>query len=265
MFDFILLVITGLGVGFVSSFFGIGGGAIIIPVLFSLFPKVPAQALIPVSLGIIFLNTSLNVYNWRSDNLLPTKKSFIIIALGCLLGAVIGSSILYMIDSQMVKRIFASILLVVALKTLLTTNSEAGKDKTEPPFLLFTTSIIGSFISAITGLGGGVIYVPMLMSVIKLPLKFVSPFSNVAMLFASIFAFIPHFTKPLVMSSFEMNSIYKQFYIGHVNVLFILVLFIGAFISSRLGSHLNKTVSFQVKKYSLSLLLVILAVKTFMV
>ncbi len=263
MFDIILLISCGLGVGFVSSFFGIGGGAIIIPVLFSLFPNLPAQALLPVSLGMIFFNTIINLFLFKKQSLLPSKKTFIILFAGCLIGALSGSSILYLIDSLMIKKIFAITLIVVSIKTFLSKEKTSSDTLTEPPITLFLTGLAGAFLSAITGLGGGIIYVPIFMSVIKMPLKYISPFSNTAMLFASSLGLLPHLFKPLDLTSIELNEFYKMFYIGHVNFLFIFIMLIGASLSSRLGSNLNSKVSFNHKKIALGMLLLVFSLKTF--
>ena len=62
--DIIYLIITGMFVGLMSSFFGVGGGSLMMPILFMLYPDIPAQAIIPSSLGVIFLNSLINNYHF---------------------------------------------------------------------------------------------------------------------------------------------------------------------------------------------------------
>jgi uncharacterized membrane protein YfcA len=255
------LICTGLSVGFVSSFFGIGGGIITIPMLFTLFPKLPAQAIIPVSLGLIFLNSTTNNYLFYKSKLNPSTKTYINFFITCVIGASIGSYVLYLIDSQMVKNVFGVLLVIVCIKTLASKEKiQSGKLK-EPQVLLGLTGFLGAFISSITGLGGGIIYVPMLLSLIKLPIKYISPYSNAAMMFATLIGIIPHFFNPLDTTNFNLSSFYDQGFVGHVNLVFILFLYLGSIVSSKVGTKLNTKVSFNTKKYLLSLLLVIFSIK----
>lgn len=129
----------------------------------------------------------------------------------------------------------------------------------ERPFFLGLTCLAGSFISSITGLGGGAIFVPLLLSLVKLPVSLISPYSNVAMTAASLVGLIPHFFVP---GEFNLeSSLAQNSFIGHVNALFILVLFTGAFFSSKLGVKLNSHVRVKTKKWLLTVLLFSLSLK----
>lgn len=265
MFDFILLIITGLSVGFISSFLGIGGGALIVPTLLSLYPGLAVHSILSISLGIIFLNTILNIFNWRSDKVLPPPKSALMILLGCIAGVSIGSLVLYEVDEKVLKKVFASVLLIIAFRTLLMKPKSLNSQASRPKILLFTASVIGSFISSITGLGGGVIYVPMYLELLKLPMKNISPYSNVSMLFASLFGLIPHLLEPLNISTLEFPQYYKDYFIGHVNIAIVLVVFTGSYITSKIGTRLNSSINQNIKKIALGLLLLIVSVKMFIV
>lgn len=260
--EILYLITTGFIVGFVSSFFGIGGGVITIPILFTLFPQLPAHAIIPVSLGLIFLNSTTNNYHFYKANLTPSKKTYINFLLTCVIGAGLGSYVLYLIDSNMVKKIFGIILVLVSLKTFLSKTKNQQGQLREPQLLLGITGFLGAFISSITGLGGGIIYVPMLMSLIKLPIVYISPFSNAAMMFATCIGIIPHLLKPLQTQEFMLNNFYENGFVGHVNFSFIFILYIGSLLSSKLGTRMNNKVKYKVKKYMLATLLALFAIKT---
>jgi uncharacterized membrane protein YfcA len=262
--EVVYLICTGLSVGFISSFFGIGGGVITIPMLFILFPNVPVQAFIPVSLGLIFLNSTTNNYHFYKSGLSPSKKTFLNLFITCLIGAGVGSYILYLIDSDMIKKVFASLLVLSFLKTLFSKAENQVGELKEPQMLLGITGFLGSFISSITGLGGGIIFVPMLLSLIKLPIIYISPFSNAAMMFATLIGIIPHLLNPLETAGFGLNSFYEEGFVGHVNFVFIIILYIGSILSSKLGTRLNTKVEFKTKKYLLSFLLAFFAVRMFL-
>jgi uncharacterized membrane protein YfcA len=257
--DIAYLIITGMFVGFLSSFFGIGGGSLIMPILFMLYPEVPAQAIIPSSLGVIFLNSLINNYNFFKEDLSPSKNTIFNFALTCSIGAAIGAITLHYIDSQMVKKAFGIIMLLIAAKVLLSKTQNQESKLIENQTKLALTGVFGSFISSVTGLGGGIVFVPMLASYIKLPLVYISSFSNVAMSFATFIGVIPHF---FYQYQSNTNAFYSKLFVGHVNFMFILCIFSGAVFTSKLGAKMNTKIDFKVKKNLLALLLIIFGIKT---
>lgn len=260
--EVIYLIITGFFVGLMSSFFGIGGGGLMIPVLYFLFPHLPAQAIIPSSLGVIFLNSLINNYHFYKQELTPKKKTIINIGISATVGAFIGSLLVHQIETQLLKNVFSVILIIVASKTLFSkglNESNQLNEVTDNTFKIALTAFLGSLLSSLTGLGGGIIFVPMFLSYIKLPLIKISPYSNITMSFATLVGVLPHFFYPLELNS---TAIETSNFIGHVNLYFIGLLFLGAFVSSKLGTKLNSKVNFQTKKYLLTILLLSFAIKT---
>lgn len=258
--DIIYLIITGMFVGLISSFFGVGGGSIMVPILFMLFPGIPAQAIIPSSLGVIMLNSLINNYHFYREGLSPKKKTVITLAVTTSIGALIGASLLHSVDSQTIKKLFGIMVTLIAFKVLFGKDKNSQNESVEiNQIKMGITGFIGAFISSISGLGGGIVFVPMLLSFIRLPVILISPYSNVAMSFATLVGLIPNFFYPLKLTT---QSSFSSGFVGHVNLLFILVLFSGALVSSKLGAKLNGKVDFKVKKYLLTALLLIFALKT---
>jgi len=264
--DILILIITGMSVGLVSSFFGIGGGAIMIPVLYTLFPKLPPQVIIVISLGTIFISSTVNSYRFKKANIGPSLKTFLNFAVTCSVGAIIGSKIVYLIEPAMIKKIFAWILVVVVLRTVLSkTNKDVSIDLVERQIPLGITGTLGAILSSLTGLGGGVIYVPMFMAFVKLPLINIAPFSNAAMVIATLIGVIPHALTPLDFDATHLNSLFQNSFMGNINFGFIFILSLGSLITGKYGAILNKKVSFTTKKYLLSALLAVLALKMLLV
>lgn len=258
--DIVYLILTGLSVGFMSSFFGVGGGSLIMPILFMLYPGLPAQAIIPSSLGVIFLNTLINNFNFFKEGLSPSKRTVINFAITCAVGAGIGAYAIHYVDSGVIKKLFAGIMIIIAIKVLASKTNNNNNKLAENQTKLGMTGFFGSIISSVTGLGGGIVFVPMLVSLVKLPLIYISPYSNVAMSFATLIGVLPHFFYPLEL---DLNGFYSKGYIGHVNYMFILLIFSGSIITSKLGTRLNTKVDFVIKKRLLAGLLILFAIKTF--
>lgn len=255
--EYIYLALIGTIVGFVSSFFGIGGGSVMIPLLYILFPKMPPPAVIATSLGTIFLNSGLNTIRFRP--MLPPARIILNILVAAFIGAFLGSKLLYLISGDMVKKIFGIILLIATARVLLSKKLEDNDLKKIHDFKVFQSSFGGSFISSITGLGGGILFVPMFMNVVKLPVRLISPYSNLAMTGATSMGLVPHFYKETDYQS-SLELINKSF-IGHVNPVIIISLFAGAFVFSKIGVKFNNQVEDGTKKLMLSSLLTLFSIK----
>jgi uncharacterized membrane protein YfcA len=111
----LLLLLTGLLAGILGGFFGIGGGIIIIPVLiyFFGFAQHTAQgttlaAMIP-PIGLM----AAYAY-WRTGNV--DIKAAALIAIGFFAGGWIGGSLVQYIPEVSLRKVFAVLLLLVAVK-----------------------------------------------------------------------------------------------------------------------------------------------------
>ncbi len=242
--DILILFITGLGVGILSGFFGVGGGIIIVPTLYAIYPKMESVEVISVSLLTVFLNTLLNNYQFKKLKLSPSRSVILYFCIFCGIGALSGSYLTNYLDSKVLKTVFAIVLLLVVFKTLFYKSNNPSSDEfLEGSVKLAVTSFFGSCLSSMTGLGGGVIYVPLLKDLVKVPLNKIAAYSNMAMMLSVSFALIPHFLK------------------GNVNYKISFILFIGAMTISKFGISLNNKVSDNTKKILLSMILLISSLK----
>jgi uncharacterized protein len=113
----IILLIVGLLAGILSGLVGIGGGIIIVPALvyFMQFSQHQAQGtvlfmfLLPVS--------ALGVMTYYKEGYVDIKTS-LIIAVTFVFGSLIGSKLAISFDQAAVKKIFAVVMLIMALKML---------------------------------------------------------------------------------------------------------------------------------------------------
>jgi uncharacterized membrane protein YfcA len=255
------LFILGLVIGFMSSFFGIGGGSLIVPVLYTLYPKLPAAIVIPISLGSIFVVTLINTFKFAKKKLLPPKNIIITFLITCSIGGLLGTQVLYLIDTAMAKKAMGIILIFMVVKLLVFKTKDHPIESFKPSKgLLGTTGFLGAFISSITGLGGGIIFTPIFINIIKVPLKLVSPYSNMAMVVATFIGVVPHIFIQNSEKYFN-NEIMNMGLVGNVNFTFISIIAFGAFFSSSLGVKYNGLVKPRTKKALLVLLLLIFSVK----
>ena len=113
----IMLLIVGLAAGMLSGLVGLGGGVIIIPSLIYLlgFSQQQAQG---TSLGILLLPVGiLAVINYYKQGYIDIKV-VLVISLAFIIGGWAGSKIALSISQEALKKIFGSVLLLLAIKML---------------------------------------------------------------------------------------------------------------------------------------------------
>ncbi len=110
------LLLIGLGAGVLSGVFGIGGGIIIVPALIFLL-KMPAQQAAATSLAalVLPLGAAVGAYTYYKAGHLEIMPA-VIIALGMVGGAFIGAQIATSVDAVILRRAFAVLLVVMAVK-----------------------------------------------------------------------------------------------------------------------------------------------------
>jgi len=126
----IILIIIGIAAGILGGMVGVGGGIVIVPALvfFLGFSQKMAQG---TSLGILLLPVGLfGVMQYYKEGYVDMKVVLIISA-GFLLGSLFGSKLALSLPQDTVKKIFAVLLIIVAIKMLFfeKKNSQNISDK----------------------------------------------------------------------------------------------------------------------------------------
>ena len=113
----LILILVGIASGMLGGLVGVGGGIIIVPslVYFLSFTQKSAQG---TSLGLLLLPVGiLGVLQYYKQGHVDFRVVGII-AIGFLVGSYFGSKIALSLPQETVKKIFAILLLVVAIKML---------------------------------------------------------------------------------------------------------------------------------------------------
>ena len=118
----IILLMIGLGAGVLSGLIGVGGGIVIVPALvyFLNYTQHQAQG---TSLGVLsFPVVILAFLAYYRDSLqsgAPIEfKVIFLIAAGFFVGSLVGGNLAVRIDQQLLKKLFAVVLLYTAVKML---------------------------------------------------------------------------------------------------------------------------------------------------
>jgi len=165
-----IFLIVGFLTGILIGMLGIGGGLVFVPTLYYLLPfiNVPISNLAYYTLGTSLFAGALASANSaylhiREQNF--SKRPAIIIAIGAVLSAFIAPFFVVKVNSEIIEYIFALVMIVVALRMIFESGKNQKYQLAKPlnePFL-FSIGIFTGVLSAFTGLGGGVIYVPSLI------------------------------------------------------------------------------------------------------
>lgn len=160
------LLLTGAVAGILAGLLGVGGGIVIVPVLYHLFtllgidPEVRMHLAVGTSLAAIVPTSIISARaHYRRGGLRPDLLKPLIP--GTLVGVLIGSLLSGYLSGQVLAAIFAVVALLVALNMTL----ERSLDLRDGLPGTAGTSLLGVFIgslSTLMGIGGGTLSVPIL-------------------------------------------------------------------------------------------------------
>lgn len=111
----LLLLMTGVCAGFIGGLAGVGGGIVIVPFLMIFLGMSQHQAQ-GTSMGTLMLPVAaMAAYNYYEAGYI-NWKFVIFLALSFLVGGYLGSKLAITLDQKLLKRVFATILVVSAIK-----------------------------------------------------------------------------------------------------------------------------------------------------
>jgi hypothetical protein len=114
---FLYLLIIGLAAGFMGGLVGIGGGVIIVPALVMLLGMSQHQAQGTSLMMILFPVGILGVLNYYKQGYVDFKYAGLL-AIGFFIGSYLGSKYSLSLPQLTVKRIFAVVMMLLAIKIL---------------------------------------------------------------------------------------------------------------------------------------------------
>jgi uncharacterized membrane protein YfcA len=254
LLTYLLVLLTGVAVSFISTLFGLGGGILMVPVLTLILPFSHLDS-IATSLATIVLVAAFNTYNFN-------KKGVVVwsivpwIAVSSATFALVTAYVSTYIPENILILIFFLVLLWTALRTFLIKESELtivnGKTNRLIPLGIGTLS---GTISGLTGIGGGGITTPLTL-VTKLVNNIqAAPTSNAVMIFTTAFASISF--------ALASNPEAGKLTLGYIHFDYALLLFCGSLIFSRIGVRINQKVPLFWRKTILGIILVFICIRLF--
>ncbi len=172
MIDQLMYILCGLSAGLLGGYLGLGGGVVMVPFL-TVVVGIDIKQAAPVSITAIVVNSfaASNEYLKRG---MVDMELVVVLAVFMVLGNIAGSLISTYIPGDYIQVAFAVLLVYTAfslLKGRPATERMSFKDN-RGKYLLICTLIafVTGTLSALIGIGGGVVLVPILYLVIGLPM-----------------------------------------------------------------------------------------------
>jgi len=244
LFEYLWLLPLGFVAGIIGSMIGLGGGFVIVPVLtfFGFSPTLAASN----SLFAAFSNAVASSTSYA-------KQKRIIYSVGLKLallsipGTILGAYISDEISSSLFKMLFAIVLIGSSVYIYARRKMESKEYNLSKQIMVLAvgTSFFAGIISSLFGIGGGTVFVPLMVIAIGLSMRLAAPTSQFILMFAAASGMIIH-------------SI-----LGHPDYYQAGLLSAGSFAGGILGSKLSLRVEERKLRLLVTIVLIITAIKLF--
>ena len=244
MIDQIWLILLGFAAGVLGSMLGLGGGIVIVPVLTFLgfSPTAAASNSLFAALSNSVASTISYSKQKRIVYSLGLKLGLLSIP-GTILGAIISSDV-----TPGIFKILFGLILIASTAYLFLRKKIRDKEKIlslQMMFFVIGASFFAGIISAFFGIGGGIIFVPLMVAGMGMTMKRAAPTSQLILLFSSLSGIITHSL------------------LGHPDFTQAGFLAIGSFMGGILGARLSIDIKERYLQILVSIIILIAAAKLF--
>jgi uncharacterized membrane protein YfcA len=181
--DWILIIAGGAAAGVFGSLLGLGGGILIVPLL-TLGFGLDLREAVGVSLVSVIMTSSAAAGVYLERHVADLRLGMRL-ELFTAIGALVGGTIAFLLDERFLSMLFAVLLVYVALSMGRSTASEtesAGSDGRSNAVRNLPLGMVGAtgagVASALLGIGGGIVKVPLMHLAMGVPLRVATATSN---------------------------------------------------------------------------------------
>ena len=201
----LLLIAGGIATGLFGSLLGLGGGVLLVPLL-TLGFGLPVREAVGVSLVCVIITsaTSATVF---LDRQVANLRLGMVLELFTAIGAIVGGTIAFLLDERFLAGLFSLLLVYTAVTMLRRRGRDAAAQAAAPeadsgdappqtsrtrlgdamsgesyrarnPIAGAVGGVGGGVMSALLGIGGGLVMVPVMHVVMRVPLRVATATSN---------------------------------------------------------------------------------------
>jgi hypothetical protein len=216
----LILLAVGAGAGFASGLLGIGGGAIMVPVSYWLIlamdvsPDIAIRIAFGTSL-LVILPTAISGSWGHSKRRAVRWKTALVLGSCALAGALVGATLAAHLPGEILETGFGGLVLAVAIWMGLELLPKLRKEAEEPRENFRLVAACGfpiGMVAGLTGVGGGVLIVPVLVLALNFPMHIAVGTSVASIILASLGGIVGYIVNGLGVSGRLPYSI------GYVNL-----------------------------------------------
>ena len=218
---------VGVAASVFGSLVGLGGGFIVIPLLRVVYGVPPAQAA-GTSLILVFANTAAATVGYLRDRVVDLRLA-VPLTISAVPGSIVGVLAVKRFSPTGFDIAYGACLVVLAVLVLkrrrMTTRPSAERTFAHDPRVGLAAGFAVGFFSSLFGIGGGVVLIPLLLILARMPPHVVTATS----------AFVITTTAPVGIFAHALG--------GDVDWVFTAPLVLGGIVGGSLGPPLAKRVS----------------------
>ncbi|NLL94693.1 MAG: sulfite exporter TauE/SafE family protein [Thermoplasmatales archaeon] len=251
------LILVGLIAGVLGTLFGLGGGIIIIPCLTIIYGFGATEAAAVSLIGIIAISSGGTAFYLRNG--IANVRLGLFLEVGTTIGAAAGALVAAYLDDWFLMLLFAAVMVFSALRMFSSAGGTDGRNPDgkhsyhdfkegtdvrydiEHPKGGFAACVAAGAVSSMTGVGGGVIKMPVMNLGMKVPIKAAAGTSSYM----------------IGITAFAGSVVY--FLAGAVPYVAAAFVVLGAVIGAFVGTRVSKLMDFASMKRYFSVLLLFVA------
>lgn len=259
------LAVTGVGVGLLSGLVGIGGGVLIVPFLYFFYAHADWSGVVfatslhatvahATSLFIIVPTAVVGTATYARAGLVAWRAVWPIAAFSTV-SASAGALLASRAPEQLLKVAFGAFLVFTAIQLVRRRGlGGTGAVRLTLPVVAVTGALVG-LLSALLGVGGGLVAIPLLMYVVRLNVEQVAATSLAIVVVAAAAGTLTYITSGAGVEGLPAGSI------GFVHVAAALPMLPGAMLAARWGAKLNQKLDARLLRRLFAVLFVIIGLR----
>jgi uncharacterized membrane protein YfcA len=191
--------VIGLLATLLGSMSGLGGGFLSVPVLY--YAGVAIQVSVATSKFMVFINSIVSTYRYSRRLRIPIE-TFIAVVTPMMITAYYGAYLVAVLPINTLKVVIGLILLVVGARMVIQGQPEKTPLRSSSGLVYYTLSTvsgaIAGLVAGITGLGGGIVNVPVFIYILGLDPHLAVSLSMACMAPSALTSVLRHFIDGLI-------------------------------------------------------------------
>lgn len=255
-----LLCLTGIVAGLLAGMLGVGGGFLMVPVMYILVSELgyslyAMDIAVGTSAAVILPTAMSGTYRqWKKNNI--SWRPALTLGTGGILGSLIGSSISVFLPVRTHTFIFGLFLICVALWMILQKCDIICRFHLSKSYLLFLIlGVFAGMMSGLFGIGGGLILTPFLATIIGYEIHKAVGIATLSMVLTAAGA-----TGAYIIHGWNIEGL-LSLSLGFVSIPFWAALIVTSIPAAQAGVCLSHKASDTVLRYIFILLLVVIAAR----